>query len=168
VAGELTNIDQFPDIKAFVKETGFKCWAGEIGFGRPCVGIYNPLTECYVAYQVYNEEDYSIDAEHTVAVAQKPNCAYHKGPYLAILVEDLSEKFIDMALQRLNKWIRTVRRAGYKIACYQERNSITALAAGGMVVQKAIVNVDWIDRVNARTIAHTDAQLKKGGRRGLV
>lgn len=164
MAGELTKLDPFPNIKEFVEKTGFKCWAGEIGFGRPCVGILNPTTESYVAYQVYNEEDYSIEAEHAVAEAQKPSQAYHKGPYLAILVSEHTEGLDDMAMQALNKWLGTILKAGYKIAHYQERNSLQALATGWPPIQKAIVNANWVERVNAKTMAHTDKKLKEGGR----
>lgn len=133
-------------IEKFCRDTGFRFEShGEIGFGRPCVGIMNPETECYVSYQHYeirnNDVEGSRGFEHRVAESNAPDGAYHKGPYLAVLVsESRGAKDHDEAKSRLEKWIQAIIDSGYKVVEYVERDSFATLLAGGTVVQKGIAD----------------------------
>jgi hypothetical protein len=123
-------------IDRFCRETGFVFNDGEVGFGRACVGIMNPKTECYIAYQVY-DENYEVKHVHDVAYGAQPETAYHKGPYLACL-HDGSEEGKAKAIADLDLWCEKIMAAHYEVVRYEEKNSITALFNGGTVTQIAI------------------------------
>lgn len=123
-------------IDAFVQETGLTFHKGEIGFGRPCVGILNPETESYIAYQTY-DRDYNTKLMHEVAMNTQPEDAYHKGPYLAVL-HDGSAEGEARATEQLNEWIEKIMAAAYEIESYEETNSLASLMHGGSVKQKAL------------------------------
>lgn len=125
-------------IKTFTEQTGFVFEErGEIGFGRNCVGIVNTSTQSYVAYETRHPRTFEVIAQHEVAYAlQAPN-AYHKGPYLAVLYDGTEEKRLE-AIAELEQWISNILAAGYKLEEYQEVNTLTALAYGGSVTQKAL------------------------------
>lgn len=121
-------------IEAFVKETGLQFMEkGEIGFGRNCVGIMNPKTECYIAYQTY-DDDYRTALSHEVAMNTTPEDAYHKGPYLAVLY-DGTEEGRQGAIKQLDEWLEKIMAASYEIEEYTETNSLASLMAGGAVTQ---------------------------------
>lgn len=125
-------------IKKFVKETKMKFEDGEIGFGRPCVGIINPETECYLAYHVFDWDIGKELSRHEVAMGTAPEDAYHKGSYLAVL-HDGSEEGKAKALKQLDEWLEKILAAGYEIKEYQEKNSIAALMSGkNSVTQKTL------------------------------
>jgi len=124
-------------IREFCRQTGFRFMAdGEVGFGRKCVGIMNPKTDCYIAYSHGSDR-------HTVADQKRPDHAYHKGDYLAVLVEYNTKPLdldYDRAIQELEGWILAILTAGYSIKEYEEKDSITAFLQDGPVTQKMIVN----------------------------
>lgn len=124
------------NIQAFIQETGLQFHEGEIGFGRPCVGILNQETESYLAYQTY-DRDYNSKLMHEVAYNTQPEDAYHKGPYLAVL-HDGSEEGKKKAIEQLDQWIEKIMAAAYEIETYTETNSVAALMNGGSVNQKCL------------------------------
>jgi len=125
-------------IEKFVQETNMKFEDGEIGFGRPCVGIINPETGCYLAYQVYDYDSYKEVLRHDVAMGTSPENAYHKGPYLAVLHNGSEESKAD-ALKQLDSWLEKIMAAGYDLKDYQEKNSLAALMGGKRsITQKCV------------------------------
>lgn len=123
-------------IQAFIQETGLQFHDGEIGFGRPCVGILNQKTDSYIAYQTYNK-DYTTKLMHEVAYNTQPEDAYHKGPYLAVL-HDGSEEGKKKAIEQLDQWIEKILAAAYELKPYTETNSVASLMNGGSVTQLAL------------------------------
>lgn len=122
------------NIERLVKETDFVFEVNEIGFGRACVGIFDPRTECYVSYNIKDDRTHKTIAEHT---AEVPEHAYHKGPYLAVLSGDIGEK---AATAELDAWVGHILDAGYQVQEFVECGTIAALIEGGSIRQKAIVN----------------------------
>lgn len=122
-------------IEAFVAATGFKFLdSGEIGFGRHCVGIVNTKTDSYVSYETYSSDTWQRGLIHEVAEGTKPEGAYHKGPYLAILFDGTEEGRVK-AISDLNDWVEKIVVAGYELTEYTEKNSIASLMNGGSVTQ---------------------------------
>ena len=94
------------------KEIGYlKDWAdknkcrldtdGEIGFGRPCVGI--TFGDHYVDYGNC-ADDSTLEYPFYV-----PEAAYHKGDYLAVLGSG------DTAIEELYKWVKSIEEAGFVV-----------------------------------------------------
>ena len=54
---------------------------GTIGFGRPCVGVLDTRTDCYVGWADWNNE-----AVPSYPPPDYVENTYHKGPYVAVLV----------------------------------------------------------------------------------
>lgn len=135
---------KLPIAEKFCADNGFSLeLKGEIGFGRPCVGIMNPKTECYVAWQYYkDEEKYEGERTHTVAGETAPPNAYHKGQFLAVLLHGNDGEIpVDEAAERLEEWIGRIVKAGYAIETYYETHGITNLLMHrSRVAQKAVVD----------------------------
>lgn len=124
-------------IKLFVEQTGLRFEdKGEIGFGRNCVGIVDDKTNSYIAYHSYDSE-YKVKLYHEVAGNTRPEDAYHKGPYLAVLYDGTEEGKVK-AINQLNEWIEKILAAGFEIEEFEETNSFSALMAGGSVTQKCL------------------------------
>lgn len=121
-------------IEEFCADTGMKFVdRGEIGFGRECVGIMNPETDCYLAYATY-DKGYNEKLVHDVAQNTAPKNAYHKGPYLAVLFDGTEEGRAD-AINQLNSWIEKIAAAAYDLTEYEETDSVASLLNGGPVTQ---------------------------------
>ena len=134
------------NIEKLCKETGFKFQQGECGFGRDCVGIIEFERENWVAYAIH-DADLNNVAEHS---AQPAPHAYHKGPYMAVLLSEIS---LTEGIKELDAWCGRILKAGYKIQTYEETGGLSALLAGKhSVTLKAIV-----DKV----------AVKKGERKGV-
>lgn len=114
---------------------------GEVGFGRSCVGIMNPTSECYIGYEVLDEKTYETIAQSTVAQRNAPENAYHKGPYFAVLVSD--EETRNARISELYNWIKAINDGGFKIIEVEERDSLSVLLNKGKpVMQRYIVDKD--------------------------
>jgi hypothetical protein len=82
---------------------------GQIGMGRPCVGFLRGKS--YVAYKPLNMKTYDvIDGfdDDRVDPPEDVN-SYHKGDYLAVLVDDDN---YDEALRQLGLWVDSLKAAG--------------------------------------------------------
>jgi hypothetical protein len=115
------------NIHKFVKDTCFTLMIGECRFGRPCVGIMNMETECWIGY-------HDLDAAYNF----KPEDAYHKDDYLCVLYQD--DKEIHKAINQLEIWLKGIVESGYKIISKENRNGIASFIAAGPVTQKALSN----------------------------
>jgi hypothetical protein len=113
-------------INKFCDDTKFSFRIGECGFGRPCVGIMNMETECWIGYH-----DFEAAYQH------KPDDAYHKDDYLCVLVHDND---YNKAIPQLESWVSGIVAAGYRIIEKVEEGSMTALLRGGRVRQKALAS----------------------------
>lgn len=141
------KLNDFPNIEKFLDLVpNSNLEIGKIGFGRPCVGLMDSKTECYFAYEV-SDDEYNTIAQHSAAYKKIPREAYHKGPYLAVLMHpenyDLGPSDVDKqeALQALNDWLGPILKAGFEVYEYEERDSIACLLAGKpTITQRAIVN----------------------------
>ena len=98
--------------KLISENPGFAFEVGEVGIGRPCVGIIE--NDEYVNYAVY-DDDFNTLAESTVEVAPD---AYHKHP-----------------------WCGRILEKGYRLYEYAEsKHSIGALLYGSGRKLRAIVD----------------------------
>lgn len=70
---------------------------GSIGFGRSCVGILESSTDCYVSYQNWESDEPGFPPPASV------ENAYHKGPYMAVLVRDSD---YNRAIAELYLWVQ--------------------------------------------------------------
>ena len=131
------------NIEKFCKETGFVFQEkGEIGFGRECVGILDPVTDSYVAYEaLYDDEgdspSYCPIYSHSAEIADN---AYHKGPYLAVLLRYIDK---EAAIKELDEWVGRILAKGYKIQEYQNKgNDIAEFLTGKKQTYKVIVDLN--------------------------
>lgn len=80
-----------------------KCYLedkGEVGFGRPCVGIIHG--SAYVDLPLYGSANYD---EEWGALPPDPEDAYHKHDCLCVLVQGEDEAAYDKALEQLYTWV---------------------------------------------------------------
>lgn len=112
------------NIKNFCYKNRFEFVVGECGFGRPCVGIMNPATRCWVGYHDCN-----------AAQSSRPENAYHKDDYLCVLVQDGD---YNKAIPQLEAWIGGIVKGGYRVGENIKSDGLAALVAGHPVVQKAL------------------------------
>lgn len=144
MAHEVSNLNDFPNIKKLCDDTGLQFSKGEIGFGRPCVGLLNVVTDCYVDYEIHNMVTYKIVAELTV---ETPEDAYHKNPSLAVLIqpedyENHTDQEVLKAMEQLEEWCLKINEHGYKIQEYTETGTLSSMVKGGVLIQKAIVDAN--------------------------
>lgn len=121
-----------PNIDRFCSETGLSFQHGEVGFGRPCVGILDPDSDCYLDYDAYDDPKFV----HDVAENHAPDNAYHKHPCLAVLVNGS----VDDAVAELEDWMGKILGSGYEIKMRVETTSIGAFFGGGSKEVKCLVN----------------------------
>lgn len=116
-----------PNIERFCKETGLNFKPkGEAGFGRPCAGIEDAKTECWLDYE-----------GHDAANTKSPKDAYHKGPYLCVLAHNDD---YDAAIEQLEGWVGEIINAGYQMGKKDEVNTIHALLSGGKATVQVLLN----------------------------
>lgn len=97
---------------------------GEVGFGRPCVGIIDKNSENYVEYVTYNDE-YEVVCKHDYASNTAPSNAYHKHPCLAVLVEN--DDYLE-AVTQLEDWVEGIIKSGLQFhKSLPDKHSISAL-----------------------------------------
>jgi len=111
------------NILDFCEQTRFKFEIGEVGMGRPCVGIIDPETESYIDIIAY-DSSYEQIGQHTIACEKSPKDAYHKHPCLAVLYhgDDSTD-----AIKQLDTWLKDIIESGYEIKSYIQYNGINAL-----------------------------------------
>lgn len=100
------------DLLNFCKEIGaIFMEQGEIGFGRPCVGITNG--RACLSYSPSLSDDRCTPLKDLWDEAIDPPASvedsYHKGDYMAVLIHDDDE---EKALRQLHIWIEHIRKAG--------------------------------------------------------
>jgi hypothetical protein len=137
------DLSGYKNLEKFIEDNpDFRVVVGEIGFGRPCVGIL--YGENYLDYSLHNEDTYEMTAEHKVAIKEAPENAYHKGDYLAVLNRGGNdyEEVPEDTIKDLDTWVGHIIKAGYKVIDHREsENSIGALM-GTRRILKAIVDKD--------------------------
>jgi hypothetical protein len=83
---------------------------GNIGFGRPCVGIIHPGDEARRPYVAYDYRD------RDVAPPLDVDNAYHKDSCLAVLLTDGDRGTNrESAIHELYLWVRHLNRQGYEV-----------------------------------------------------
>ena len=104
---EINNIEQASE---FLKDFVFKHdltlkKKGEVGFGRPCVGILRG--SCYVEYNPYNQDTYEpLEEFHNEDISKFSTYnAYHKHSCFAVLVDN--ENY-DNGLIELAQWLSKI------------------------------------------------------------
>ena len=89
---------------------------GEVGFGRPCVGLLYEDSS-YISWRAY-DEDYNTRKECikelTDAHFKIPD-AYHKSDCIAVLVTDSYSK----AIKQLYKWVELISGYDMKIEVFK-------------------------------------------------
>ena len=76
---------------------------GEVGFGRPCVGVQHGSSYLDFLYMEMDYTQYSPLPEVQAFRMESPKDAYHKHPCMAVLVHDDD---YDTALRQLYDWIK--------------------------------------------------------------
>lgn len=92
---------------------------GEVGFGRPCVGILDPVVECYLDINPFDfnketvtgdyEDCYFFDYDENLNAPDNVPDAYHKHSCMAVLVHN--ENY-DEAIKQLYKWAKHIESFG--------------------------------------------------------
>ena len=100
----MKNIEKFVSLYK-----GLSFHKGEIGFGRPCVGIIDESTDHYVVIRDY-DDDYEIRGESSAACDNSPEYAYHKHPCLAVLVHGDYEE----STRQLEEWIGKILESDFE------------------------------------------------------
>lgn len=114
-----------PMIDGFCRSTDLFFQAGECGFARPCVGIMDVSSQCWVAYH---------DCE--AAQNSRPADAYHKDDYLCVLVND---KDYNKAIEQLEEWMKKIQESKYRVVGKPgSASDLASLMAGCSVTQKAL------------------------------
>lgn len=122
-------------IQKFVEQTGLILeTARDIWLGEYYVGILNPKSHTYLAYEAEGNDGL---IEHEVASRTKPDSAYNRGPFLSVFYDGTNVGKIG-AIQELEQWIERIMAAGYKIETYKDTTSVAALMAGGAIDQKCL------------------------------
>ena len=106
-------------IREFAEKHGLTVeFDGEVGFGRPCVGLKD-ARENYVDYNPYSYagDDYlalpEFEDDRFDEIA--PEDAYHKHDCVAVLVHN--DKY-DPAVEQLADWCRKLDELGVEVASY--------------------------------------------------
>lgn len=124
------------NIERLCKETGFSLSQGECGFGRPCLGILDRENNVWVSYAIYGK-DLDFEAQHKAEPAPH---AYHKGPYMAVLME-YEGVDLETATKELDDWCGRILEQGFELKEYKDSSSISCLLKGvPFIILKAIVN----------------------------
>lgn len=94
------NKDSVEFIEKTVKKWNAACHfkIGTIGFGRPCVGVLDSRTDCYVGWA-----DWMVDDSPSYPPPDSVENSYHKGPYISVLVRDGD---YGRAIAELYLWIK--------------------------------------------------------------
>jgi len=145
------KLSEYKNITQFLKDNpDFRFSVGEVGFGRPCLGILYEGN--YVDYHIYSDDgNYETIAEHTVAYSQAPENAYHKHSCLAVLMHPAdydigpSDKDKHKALAELDEWLGHIIEAGYRVRDYRESKNSLGGFFGNRRILKAIVDSDAVD-----------------------
>ncbi len=134
----MDNINKFCERNKlfFVDDAG-------IGFGRPCVGIYDG--SCYVSYSYY-DMDSDESTGHSVASEFAPSTAYHKGSYLAVLGHGPE------AIKALDEWVGKILEADFEMVRIVEKGSLSALMGQRTPLIKDKVKNDLTDNLTYETI----------------
>jgi len=149
-----TKLSKFPNLVKFLAENDdhFTFAVGDIGFGRPCVGITQRGADHWVGYNIFSDDDkYETVARHEGAFGpNRPENAYHKDDFFAVLIHNVDPHFgptdaqKDEAAAALDRWIGDILAAGYKVQEYPEsRHSIGSLLGspdGKRRTLRAVVN----------------------------
>lgn len=135
----VVDLAKYPNLKKIVDENPgvFEVSSGEIGFGRPCVGLHLVGLGHWVGYEIRSDDDnFESRARHDGAYGpNRPEDAYHKDEFFAVLIKDVADyekgptaEQIAAATVLLDKWFSDILAAGYKVQDYPEsQNSIGAL-----------------------------------------
>lgn len=89
---------------------------GEVGFGRPCVGIV--VNDHYV--DRWPDDVFDDEPMHDVYKVAAPEDAYHKHDCLAVLVHN--ENY-DSAIEQLFYWVSKLERAGATVTIVERKTS---------------------------------------------
>lgn len=87
------------EIKQYAARIGAEYHAGEIGFGRPCVGLRRG--QCWLGY----------DPEEAAWPGSSAPDAYHKDNYIAVLIQGATTE--TAAILQLAGWLSRLDAAGY-------------------------------------------------------
>lgn len=103
--------EKYPNIKRFLElNPEFRLEEnGEVGFGRPCVGILYGDSYVYTSHYDTEENDFELLGSLSVPPAEN---AYHKVDCLCVLTADISK---EEALKELDDWIERILNKGFKI-----------------------------------------------------
>lgn len=93
---------------------------GEVGFGRPCVGVSHGNSYVDFLYMEMDYQQYSPLPEVRAFRLAQPTDAYHKHPCMAVLVqsddwENIPEEAYDTALRQLYDWIKFCNENGWVV-----------------------------------------------------
>lgn len=149
-----TKLSKFQNIVKFLAENDdhFTFAVGEIGFGRPCVGITQRGADHWVGYTIMSDDDKcEVVARHEGAFGpNRPENAYHKDDFFAVLIHDVDSHFgptdaqKDEAAAALDRWLGDILAAGYKVQEYPESKhsigSVFGLVDGKRRTLRAVVN----------------------------
>jgi hypothetical protein len=108
---------------------------GEIGFGRPCVGILHRNSYLGYGWTGYDEDPEVRKELYANEIIQEfrriaPEDAYHKDDYLAVLVHDDD---YDKAAEQLYGWIKWIADHGWVPRVLRRKTYNTPGSPGAML-----------------------------------
>lgn len=101
-------------LQKFAKEIDCEYKEGEIGFGRECVGILKGGN--YLGYNLEASYGGGMEKWDDRLDAPKGVNAYHKGNYMAVLIDDETTK--EQAIEQLFNWVRNIDFYDLKVVSY--------------------------------------------------
>lgn len=127
----MSYVDDVFYLQTFVDTlgTGFSLITrGEVGFGRPCVGI--SIHEGYVDFNPIDGDTFErIEELYHEELFPKIEDAYHKHDCFAVLVHDDD---YEEGLRQLREWVEDIRQHGKPVVVEYEgsRHSLSAFMTG--------------------------------------
>lgn len=143
------KLEDFKNITQFLRDNdNFRFEVGQVGFGRPCVGIVEKGADSYVSYRIYDDK-YETTSDCSAAWgADRPDKAYHKHDCLAVLMPtadfDLGPSDAEKAeaVAALDKWLGAIIYAGYKQQKYDAGPHAIQAILGNLTARQLTAIVD--------------------------
>ena len=100
------------EIAEWASTQGCTFHEGEVGFGRPCVGVLHLEADAYPDWRTYDADYNATTCEGAAPDKHVPN-AYHKHPCLAVLIDGGADRA--EAIRQLHHWVMKLKEAGVRV-----------------------------------------------------